>query len=89
MREVEIRRKLAPSRCSDTALDFMLKHEVAHLWHGHVELLHTMQKGEPFQEMRLVEGGLDISAVQTLEFDADGFAIQQAFAPRRAAQPFR
>jgi hypothetical protein len=85
--EVEIRRKLAVAMF-DTALDFMLKHEVAHLWNGHVELLHTKQKSEPFQEMRLVDGGLDISAVQTLEYDADAFAVQQAFARAYRLNPF-
>jgi len=85
--EIEIRRKLAVA-LFDTALDFMLKHEVAHLWNGHVELLHTKQGNAPFQEMRLVDGGLDISTVQTLEYDADAFAIQQAFARAYRLNPF-
>ncbi len=85
--DVEIRRKLAVA-LFDTALDFMLKHEVAHLWNGHVALLHAKESSAAFQEMRLVDGGLDISTVQTLEYDADAFAIQQAFARAYRLNPF-
>jgi hypothetical protein len=85
--EVEIRRKLATAMF-DTALDFMLKREVAHLWNGHVELLHTKKKDAPFEEMRLTDGGLDISTVQTLQYSADAYAIQQAFARAYRLNPF-
>ncbi len=85
--EVEIRRKLAVAMF-DTAMDFMLRRQVAHLWNGHVELLHTKQKNAPFEEMRLAEGGLDISSVQTLQYNADAFAIQQTFARAHRLNPF-
>jgi hypothetical protein len=85
--EVEIRRQLAVA-LFDTVLDFMLKRQVAHLWQGHVDLLHAKKPDAVFQEMRLVDGGLDISTVQTLHYNADSYAIQQAFARAHRLNPF-
>jgi len=85
--DVEMRRKLAVA-LFDTVLDFMLKREVAHLWLGHVDLLHTKKPDAAFQEMHLVEGGLDISSIQTMHYNADAYAIQQAFARAHQLNPF-
>jgi len=85
--EIEMRRKLAIA-LFDTVLDFMLKREVAHLWLGHVDLLHSKKPDAPFQEMHLIDGGLDLSTVQTLHYNADAYAIQQAFARAARENPF-
>ncbi|ACB95685.1 hypothetical protein [Beijerinckia indica] len=73
----------------DVAMDFTLMHELAHLWNGHVELLHRMSP-KPIQEMHLNEGEcLDLPLMQALEFDADSFAIQKVFARVHRENPFQ
>jgi len=72
----------------DVAMDFTLMHELAHLWNGHVELLHRLSP-KPIQEMHLRDGEcLDLALMQALEFDADSFAIQKVFARVHRENPF-
>jgi hypothetical protein len=78
--EESIRRKLALA-LFDVAMDFLLMHEIGHLWNGHVDLLHQKSASKPLQELHFgEENHFEIDQAQALEFDADGFAIQKVFA---------
>jgi hypothetical protein len=83
-----IRRRLGAA-LFEAAMDFALMHEVAHLWNGHVELLHHRCGPLPYREMGLVEAtGLDLAEGQALEFDADCFAVLRLFARTARENPF-
>lgn len=83
-----IRRKLGAA-LFDAAMDFALMHEVAHLWNGHVGLLHQRFGPLPYREMDLVEAtGLDLAEAQAMEFDADSFAVQKVFGRATRENPF-
>jgi hypothetical protein len=83
-----IRRKLGAA-LFEAPMDFVLMHEVAHLWNGHVDFLHQSFGPVPYREMRLVEAtGLDLAVAQALEFDADSFAVQKVFARTYRENPF-
>lgn len=83
-----IRRKLGAA-LFDAAMDFALMHEVAHLWNGHVDLLHQRVGPLPYREMGLVEAtGLDSAEAQAMEFDADSFAAQKVFGRVYRENPF-
>lgn len=83
-----IRRKLGAA-LFDAAMDFALLHEVAHLWNGHVDLLHQRAGPVPFREMGLVAAtGFDLAEAQALEFDADSFAVQKVFLRTARENPF-
>ncbi len=83
-----IRRKLGAA-LFDAAMDFALMHEVAHLWNGHVDLLHQRHGPLPYREMHLVEAsGLDLAEAQAMEFDADSFAVQKVLARVARENPF-
>jgi hypothetical protein len=83
-----IRRKLGAA-LFDAPMDFVLMHEVGHLWNGHVDFLHQKHRPMPYREMRLAEtSGLDLAEVQALEFDADSFAVQKLFARTYRENPF-
>lgn len=78
--EMPVRRKLAAA-LFDSAMDFLLMHEVGHLWNGHVDWLHRRRGPLPFREMGLFDANdPDLSAAGALEFDADSFAVQKVFA---------
>ncbi len=83
-----IRRKLGAA-LFDAAMDFVLMHEVAHLWNGHVDYLHQKAGPLAYREMGLVEAtGLDLGEAQAMEFDADSFAAQKVFARIARENPF-
>lgn len=83
-----IRRKLAVA-LFDAAMDFALMHEVAHLWNGHVDLLHQRAGPAPFLEIGLAGStGLELAEAQALEFDADSFAVQKVFGRAYRDNPF-
>ncbi|HTJ01425.1 MAG TPA: hypothetical protein VL492_01425 [Methylovirgula sp.] len=73
----------------DVAADFLLMHELGHLQNGHVALLQQRAGLRPFREYPYdAADKLDISEVQALEFDADGFAMQRVFQRIHATNPF-
>jgi hypothetical protein len=84
-----IRRRLATA-LFNTAVDFLLMHEIAHLWNGHVDYLHQKAGPRPFTELQLTEtSGLDPDFIRALEFDADSFAVQKIFARAYRENPFQ
>lgn len=65
----------------NTAIDFMLMHEIAHLWNGHADYIVQKSGVQPFTELRLAaKSGVDPDILAAFEFDADSFAVQKIFA---------
>jgi hypothetical protein len=85
--EESIRRRLAAA-LFDVAMDFVLMHEVGHLWNGHVDWMHQKIKDVPYREIGLFDETSDLEAAGALEFDADSFAAQRVFARAFHENPF-